>query len=134
MRTSAGAGHEIDPHCAAAGKVLLAQLPTQRVQQILERGPLPKRTPFTRTGPAALLKHLVAVRKTGYAVDDQESEIGIRGLAVPIPGTPSPTALAIYGPSTGIPLPNARDGEPDLISVLRQAAAHISRSATTPST
>jgi IclR family transcriptional regulator, acetate operon repressor len=130
--TSAGSGQDVAPHCAAAGKVLLAHLPTQKAQQVLERGPLPKRTPLTRTDPADLLNHLDAVRKAGYAVDDEESEIGMRGFAVPIPGAPSPTALAVYGPSSGIPLPNAQCGAPDVIPVLLEAAARIGQLAPAP--
>lgn len=132
VRTSAGTGHDIDPHCSAAGKALLAHLPTQQAQHILGEQPLPKRTPFTKIDPAFLLGHLDAVRKAGYAVDDQESEIGMRGLAVPVPGAPGPTALAIYGPSSGIPLPKAQSGEPELISVLFRAAARINQAAPVP--
>lgn len=132
VRTSAGTGQDIDPHCSAAGKALLAHLPTQQAQHILGLGPLPKRTPFTRTDPAFLLGHLDAVRKAGYAVDDQELEIGMRGLAVPVPGATEPTALAIYGPSSAIPLPKAHSGEPELVSILVRAAARINQAAPAP--
>ncbi|TIM25879.1 MAG: IclR family transcriptional regulator, partial [Mesorhizobium sp.] len=46
--------------------------------------PLPRRTPHTLTEPEAVMAELARVRAEGYAVIDQEVEIGLRSIAVPL--------------------------------------------------
>jgi IclR family transcriptional regulator, KDG regulon repressor len=69
--------------CTCEGRVLLAFGPPEGVNEVLEEG-LVARTPKTNTDPRALRKALDEVRQAGYAVDDEESEVGMRGIAAPI--------------------------------------------------
>ncbi len=69
--------------CTSEGRVLLAFGSPEQTAAMLKEG-LVKRTPNTVTDPKSLLQVLDEVRRNGYAVDDEESEIGMRGLAAPV--------------------------------------------------
>jgi len=77
-----GARHHI--HCTAAGKAILANLPDERVEQILERHGLPAYTDRTITERATLLRELEAIRSSGVAFGDGEWTEGIRAVASPV--------------------------------------------------
>lgn len=69
--------------CTCEGRVLLAFGPPEVVTSVIEEG-LVARTPKTNTDPVALRKALDEVRQSGYAIDDEESEVGMRGVAAPV--------------------------------------------------
>ena len=69
--------------CTSEGRVLLAFGSPDQVAAVLKEG-LVARTPHTNTEPKALLRSLDEARQTGYVIDDEESEIGMRGVAAPI--------------------------------------------------
>lgn len=69
--------------CTCEGRVLLAFGPPEVVTSVIEEG-LVARTPKTNTDPVALRKTLDEVRQSGYAIDDEESEVGMRGVAAPV--------------------------------------------------
>ncbi len=69
--------------CTSEGRVLLAFSSADTVSSVLKQKLLP-RTPATVTDPAQLAQILAEVRRCGYAIDDQESEIGVRAIAAPI--------------------------------------------------
>lgn len=68
--------------CTSEGRVLLAFGPAEQAAAALKGGAA--RTPNTITDPRALTRLLEEVRHNGYAVDDEESEVGMRGLAAPV--------------------------------------------------
>jgi DNA-binding IclR family transcriptional regulator len=70
-------------HCTAEGHAILAFRPPEVVQAVIEKG-LHARTLQTITDPDKLLRALDAVRQKGCAVEDEESEIGVRCIAAPI--------------------------------------------------
>jgi DNA-binding IclR family transcriptional regulator len=70
-------------HCTSEGRVLLAHAPDPVVDAVLS-GPLEPRTPKTLVQPADIRNALEEVRQLGYAMDDEESEAGMRGVAAPI--------------------------------------------------
>ena len=65
------------------GKTLLAFQSDEELERIFARG-LPQSTPNTITDPKALRRELATVRARNYAVDDEESEIGLRAIAAPV--------------------------------------------------
>ncbi|PSP94048.1 transcriptional regulator [Halobacteriales archaeon QS_4_62_28] len=71
-------------HWTSLGKAILAHLPTERIDKIIDRHGLPANTPRTITDKEELLTELDAIRRAGYAVDDAERRRGIRGIAVPV--------------------------------------------------
>ncbi len=76
-------GSRLPAYCTSMGRVLLAALPEAEAQARLA-GPLPARTPHTLTEPASILAVLARCRAEGHAVIDQEVELGLRSIAVPI--------------------------------------------------
>ena len=80
-------GSRLPAYCASMGRVLLAALPEAEARAIVEASDLKANTPFTKTEPDALLEELARVRRQGYALIDQELEIGLRSIAVPLENT-----------------------------------------------
>jgi len=70
-------------HCTAEGQAILAFSPPETVEALIHN-PLHARTPHTITTPEGLIKALDAVRQRGCAIEDEESEIGVRCVAAPI--------------------------------------------------
>ncbi len=77
-----GARHPAN--ATALGKVLLADLAPDDLRMLLEGQELVRLTHRTITAPDALVRHLVGVRRDGYALDDEERGIGIRCIAAPV--------------------------------------------------
>jgi IclR family KDG regulon transcriptional repressor len=69
--------------CTSEGRALLAFSAPAVVSRIVKKGLTPL-TPKTTTEPAQLHELLAQVKAKGYAVDDGESEEGMRGLAAPV--------------------------------------------------
>ena len=77
-------GYRISPHCTALGKTILAILPKDDRDAIIQKTEFQRFTPNTITDPAALKEHLQQVAAQGFAFDDEEHEEGIRCAAAPI--------------------------------------------------
>ncbi|MDR5654013.1 IclR family transcriptional regulator domain-containing protein [Ruixingdingia sedimenti] len=77
-------GSRLPAYCTSMGRVLLAALPEAQASAVLGPGPLPARTALTLTDPAAIMAELARVRAQGHAVIDQEVEIGLRSIAIPL--------------------------------------------------
>lgn len=88
-------GSRLPAYCTSMGRVMLAALPEAEARALLEAAPLPARTPFTRTDPEAILMELARVRAEGYALIDQEVELGLRSIAVPIRNAHRQTVAAL---------------------------------------
>lgn len=80
-------GSRLPAFCTSMGRVLLAALPEPEARTRLTAQPLLARTPLTLTEPEAILARLAEVRAQGHAVIDQEVELGLRSLAVPLLNT-----------------------------------------------
>ncbi len=98
MRMFTEVGRRAWAHCTAVGKAMLATLPADRVREIVQPSGMPAQTPHTITTQKALQTELQKIREQGYAVDEEEQEIGVRCVAVALPGEPSRAALSISGP------------------------------------
>src|SRR5205085_9563540 len=81
VRMSVNVGVRAPAHCTAVGKALLAFQPAEILEQIVFYGGL---TPKTITAASHLRQDLATVRTRGYAIDDEELEIGLRCIAAPI--------------------------------------------------
>lgn len=77
-------GKRVPLHCTAVGKAKLAFLPEQEIDRIVARVGLPRFTAHTLTDPERLMADLIRVRQRGYAIDDEEHEVGIRCIGAPI--------------------------------------------------
>ncbi|WP_284011423.1 IclR family transcriptional regulator [Haloarcula pelagica] len=98
------AGKRVKLHCTALGKTILAELPEERVDEILDTHGLPARTENTITDRAELKAELDDVRERGYAYDREERLPGLRCVAAPVvpEGGDIVAALSVSGPTTRI--------------------------------
>jgi DNA-binding IclR family transcriptional regulator len=76
-------GRRMNLHSTSVGKALLAWLAEEEVHAILDKG-MKKWTPHTIATPAKLFADLEHIRRRGYAIDEQESTMGIRCVAAPV--------------------------------------------------
>lgn len=76
-------GRWMPAHCTAAGRVLLAHLPTDALNEHLP-AVLEPLTTHTITDPFHLRKVLADVRRQGFAVSEEELEVGLNAVAAPI--------------------------------------------------
>lgn len=115
LRVVAGRGRSVPLHCTSAGKVLLAF-----GAATLPDG-LPARTVNTITNVSAMKTHLDVIRGVGYAVDDEENDIGVRCISAPVFSSDPDFAIGCIG----IDGPSARVGvdmiETIAVSVVRAA-------------
>ena len=121
MRMFTEVGRRVLPHCTAVGKALLASTPADDVRALLARTGLPRHTAHTITDPEELLAQLDLVRERGYAMDEGEQEVGVRCVAVAVPGSTLRLALSVSGPA-----PRMSDElVVHAVPVLREAAERV---------
>jgi len=77
-------GYRIPLHNIAIGKAILAHLPAERVDDIVETWGLPAATENTITDRDRLDDELAAVRERGYATDHEERTEGLACIAAPV--------------------------------------------------
>lgn len=68
-------------HCTAVGKAIMSRFSDSEVEKYIEQEGLPAYTPTTITNPLRFRQELEKVRQCGYAVDDEEREMGVRCTA-----------------------------------------------------
>ncbi len=99
-RISSGMGLRKPVHCTAEGKALMAFQSPAAIQQVID-GKLDRRTLRTVVNPTALQEEFAVIRARGYATDEEEYELGVRGIAAPIrddSGVPV-AAVGVTGPT-----------------------------------
>ena len=79
-------GSRLPVHCTSMGRVLLSSLPEEKARSLIESCELVPRTPFSLTDTELILEELARVREQGYALLDQEVEIGLRAIAIGLVG------------------------------------------------
>ena len=79
-----GVGTRLPAYGTATGRVLLSNLPDAKVRSLLKEMAPRKLTPRTVTDPGGLLEEVRKARSQGYAISDEELELGLRSIAVPI--------------------------------------------------
>jgi IclR family acetate operon transcriptional repressor len=97
-------GREMPIHAVSAGKVMMAHLMEEQVDQILARG-LKAFTEHTVTDPGELQKELEQIRQQGYGIAEEELEMGLSAVAAPIWSREGQVAatISISGPSFRLP-------------------------------
>jgi len=104
IRMSATLNTYFPVHCTASGKSIVAFLPPDMTDRILRSIPMLRLTPNTIQSIPALKKHLAQIRIQGFAVDDEETEVGARCVAAPIydsTGMPF-AAISVSGPTSHV--------------------------------
>lgn len=84
MSNSLAIGSQLPAYCTSMGRILLASLPTEKQIEIIEQSKLKAYTEKTIYKKAELLEELKTVKAQGYAIINQELEIGLCSIAVPV--------------------------------------------------
>lgn len=84
VRMHSYVGKRSPAHSSSLGKILLAYFPEPEVDAYLRGTDLKPATPKTIVDPEAFKAHLAQIRKQGYALDDEELEVGLCCVAAPI--------------------------------------------------
>lgn len=125
IRTVTQIGTRLPAACTGVGKAILANLPPERFEKVMNAIALTPRTHTTITDRQKFREHMLEVRQRGWAIDDEEFDIGLRCVAAPIFNHTRTClgALSISGPAV-------RMGPSQIalmIPAVVQAAAEISR-------
>lgn len=110
-------------HATSTGKVLISRLPDDELDALIGSASFGAHTPNTITDPVHLRKHVEQVREHGYAIADEEFDVGVRAIAVPILDGRGQTRAAVC-----VSAPAFRTSTDTLLSWLpglREAAAEI---------
>jgi DNA-binding IclR family transcriptional regulator len=116
-------GRRMDLHCTGVGKVILAYGSQEVVDHILAKQAYIRHTRNTITSSRALRREIARVREVGYAVDDEEEELAVRCVAVPVfhPNGRFAAGLSVTGTTAQIPL----DAIDSVAQKLKNTAAEI---------
>ena len=140
IQTTARLGSRRPAYCTALGKVILANLPLEETDRVLEKK-LIRFTGRTVVDRVKLYEEFAKARSSGYAIDDEGIEVGLYCLAVPIYNYTGSVvgAISISGPSTRMleqwdRMIDALKGAGDMISrrlgyvrAMRSRATHAAR-------
>lgn len=123
MRMAVPLGARGPLHASAVGKAILAFAPQPQRDIALEQIEFTPLTDKSHSGPQQLLKDLGAIRKRGYAIDDEEQSLGLRCIGAPIFdefGEPI-FAVSISGPTVRVKTEKVEE----LADYVMAAARHI---------
>jgi IclR family pca regulon transcriptional regulator len=118
-------GSRLPAHCTATGRVLLAMRPQDEWAELIAGLDLVPMTPRTTTEPAAFRALLAETREKGWALVDQELEIGLLSIAIPLRHRSGEVAGAI---NVGVPTLRATPADmvANILPRLNDTAAQIS--------
>jgi IclR family pca regulon transcriptional regulator len=128
MSVTIANGTRFPAHTTSMGRVLLAALPPAdadaHLARVLAGAPASRKTPKTVTGLEDLTRIIAAVRRTGHAVVDEELELGLRSVAVPIADGRG-TTVAAMNVATHAARRSVRQLETDVLPHLLRGAEAI---------
>ena len=95
VKVGINVGSRAPVHAVSSGRVLLAALPDDDLQRIIDGAKLEKLTQFTTVSKVKLYEEIDNVRALGWSIVDQELEIGLRSISVPIRHTDGEVVAAL---------------------------------------
>ena len=126
LRTPVTVGSRTPAHCTSLGKAMLAFAPEEQVNDFLNGRTLKSYTRKTITSASRFKAELRAIRKVGYAVDNEEREVGLRCIGAPVCNSAGDViaAVSIAGPAFRL----TEDRIPLLSGAVIRTGARISAS------
>lgn len=110
-------GKRVDLHDIAAGKAILAELPTRRVHEIVDERGLTRHTENTITSIDHLFEELDGIREQGYATNEDETFEGFRAVASPVsPEGDLQGSIVVSGPQRRFEGERFQSELPDIVS------------------
>jgi IclR family pca regulon transcriptional regulator len=124
MSIDLGVGSRLPAFCTSMGRVLLASLPPEELESYLARAVFVRHTERTVTSPYKLKQVLRQVSRNGYAIVDQELELGLRSMAVPIQNSAGKVVAAL-NVGTHVHRVSLQDLQTKFLPYLRAAAQEL---------
>ncbi len=123
VRVGSPVGRRHAATCTTTGKLHLSMLPRDDVIALLSRQGLPKLGPKSITDPDRFLDELDKIRATGYAVNDEETDINVRfvGVLIPTFDQRSTSSLILGAPADRL----TNHVIPNVAQLLQRAAGQI---------
>lgn len=118
-------GSRLPAYCTSMGRILLAYLPNEQLEQYLAKVNLVPHTTRTITSVEKLRLALRNIRRNGYAICDQEYEVGLRSIAVPVYSS-SGRVVATLNLSGNAPRLSVLEMQSRYLTPLRNAANELS--------
>ncbi|MBI3971882.1 MAG: IclR family transcriptional regulator [Chloroflexi bacterium] len=127
LRMAATVGARDDYHSTSLGKAIAAGWSPERLDAYLRHATLTTKTPHTITNEAALRRELQETSKRGYAVDDEENEIGARCVGAPIFDHRGEVigAISISGPASRVTRERAAEIGEQVVRAAREITAQL---------
>lgn len=126
MTISLHVGSRLPAHGTSMGRVLIAALPPSQRNAMLANARLDQRTAYSIVDRNALTRAIEAVAAQGYALIDQELELGLRSIAVPVRNSHGDVVAALNLGANAMRLSIA-DMETRVLERLREAAVALGR-------
>jgi IclR family acetate operon transcriptional repressor len=127
-------GRRVNLHSTGVGKAILSSLEEKEVSAIVRRVGLPPQTVNTITTEQSLHAALERIKASGYALDEEEQELGVRCVAVSVPGSAlAPMAVSVSGPLARVTDRFVERAVPLLHTVAKQLGDDIAARTQTPS-
>jgi IclR family pca regulon transcriptional regulator len=118
-------GSRLPAYCTSMGRILLAYLPAEQLEQYFAKVNLIPHTTRTITSVEKLRLILRNIRRNGYAICDQEYEVGLRSIAVPVYSS-SGRVVATLNLSGNAPRISVLEMQSRFLAPLRNAASELS--------
>ena len=128
MTVAIGLGSRFPAFQTSMGRILLAELTDDEIVEVFDRSDRSQTTEHTVDDAPALLERIAAVRSCGWALVDQELELGVRSIAAPLRDG-SGRAIAAMNVSTHV----GRTDETELHEIFRPACSRRRHRSATPS-
>ncbi|SAL01204.1 IclR family transcriptional regulator [Caballeronia ptereochthonis] len=126
VSTGAKLGGRLPAYCSATGRVLLSQKSDGEIVRHISSVPLKKLTPHTINAPEEVIATIHRVQTDGYAISDEELELGMRAMAVPVKNRMGGIEAAV-----SVSVSSARVSvdamKRDFLPVLQRVAARLER-------
>jgi IclR family pca regulon transcriptional regulator len=125
MSVALRVGSRLPAYCTSMGRILLAQLDDQQLSAYFEQADISQRTERTITSHARLRELIEGVRRARFAIVDQELELGLRSISVPVTDASGRVIAALNAgtPSSRVPL---RELQQRFLPELRATAGELS--------
>lgn len=110
LRIFAEVGRRVPVHSTSVGKAVLAAMPPEQARTVMAGLRLDPCTPHTASTVTELAERVSRAREDGFAVDDEEQEVGVRCVGVALPQVRGlHVAASVSGPSDRFTLARARE-------------------------
>lgn len=123
VRASLRPGYLRPAHAISAGKLLLSQFSDEQILGLYPPERLPRVTPWTVSSRERLMADIRQIREQGFATNQQETEVGLGGVSIPLRGRSWRERVALCAT-----VPMDRSGPAELDHVrrgLQHAARHL---------